>query len=182
MATYYMYIFQKHLAPGTTLKYHYAAILSILSVTLMICLSMQTEAANTAVGYMGVGIVIIMFSSPLVVISNVIKTRNTASLPPLFTFASFLNCVLCKPPPLTHKFQTTLPCWPPSHCLLCVHTCPLPLPSALLSLPSRTRLSLSFRTPLPMCLPRPPHPPQQGSPTGTSSSTTRSFTVQTVLA
>jgi hypothetical protein len=61
--------------------------------------------ANVVVGYMGVVIVIVMFSSPLSVIQHVIQTRNTASLPPLFTFASFLNCVLCKISSIFHLHQ-----------------------------------------------------------------------------
>ena len=64
--------------------------------------SPHLNQANLVVGYMGVVIVIVMFSSPLSVIQHVIQTRNTASLPPLFTFASFLNCVLCKSPSICH--------------------------------------------------------------------------------
>ena len=55
------------------------------------------KQANDAVGYVGVTMVIIMFSGPLAVIKTVINTRSTASLPPMFTAASFLNCALCEP-------------------------------------------------------------------------------------
>ena len=50
--------------------------------------------ANTAVGYIGIVLVVIMFSGPLATIQTVFRTKSTASLPPLFTAASFLNCLL----------------------------------------------------------------------------------------
>jgi solute carrier family 50 protein (sugar transporter) len=55
-----------------------------------------TQAPDVAIntlGYVGVGMVIVMFGGPLATIKTVLKEKSTASLPFGFTIASFVNCV-----------------------------------------------------------------------------------------
>ena len=49
MASYYMFTFQKFLAPGSSLKYHYVAIACIFSATVFIVVTMPTHAVRIAI-------------------------------------------------------------------------------------------------------------------------------------
>lgn len=65
----------------------------LMVIVMIICLCKPTTAQRY-IGWLGVTIVIIMFSGPLAAIQSIIRDRSTASLPFSFTVASFINCLM----------------------------------------------------------------------------------------
>lgn len=59
-----------------------------------IALTQPPEAAAMAIGYIGSGVCVAMFSGPLLSIRAVLRERSARSIPPAFSVASTANCAL----------------------------------------------------------------------------------------
>lgn len=79
--------------PGT--KNMHVAAIAANAVGIGACATMmEPAAAANILGLYGCGVVVVMFSGPLVAIKQVVSEKSTKALPFAMTVATFVNCIL----------------------------------------------------------------------------------------
>ena len=91
MGAAYTGVFWKYAAMPMTM--YLGAGAAGLAATYGIVAALPVDQALNVLGYLGVGMVIVMFGGPLATIKTVVEEKSTASLPFAFTLASFANCI-----------------------------------------------------------------------------------------
>ena len=94
MGGYYASQFLAHKPPETSALPVYAGFGSIACACGAIAATQPPESAAMAIGYVGSGVCVAMFSGPLLAIRTVLHERSARSIPPAFSLASTTNCAL----------------------------------------------------------------------------------------